>query len=224
MKKQILMAALPLFVLAACSDSADEATDDAAADPLAAQAAGTGPYLVTYADGTMSLAYSAADGSEWVGPVAGSEPATWTASDGQVCVDPPGDAEDGSPNVVCVTMGDLNPDGTWQGTPDSEGSEPATMRRLDMTAATPADQVAAGTYLVDLDDGNHALIVWNADGSSYASFEAQHGTWRADGQQRCSKLDTDEAESCGAPTSEMGEDGTFTADDGANGAITVRML
>ncbi len=221
MNKYIFMATLPLFVLAACGDSGDaEPVPDADAG-LAALAAGTGPYLVTYGDGSRMLAYSAADGTEYVATPPGPDHATWEVVDDQACVDPPGDTEEGTSNVLCLTMGEIGADGSWKVTLDGE---PVTMRRLDMTASAPADQIAAGTYLVEVPEDGPALAVWTADGNAYLGLNAETGTWRADGAMRCSKLDSETEETCGEPISPADENGSFTAEDGENGTITVQML
>lgn len=224
MKKQLLIACLPLFALAACGDS-DVAEEEAAPDPLAEQAAETGPYLVTYADGTQSLFFASADGTEWGGVIdlaAGAEPVRWSAVDGNVCITFPEAMEDAED--VCIAMGDLGEDGSWTALPvdAEEDAEPVTMRRLDMPAASPDDQIAAGTYWVDMPDGNSALVVWAESGESYLAMNPTSSTWRADGNQRCNTPEGGE-ETCGSPTSEMGEDGSFTATQGED-TITVRML
>lgn len=223
MKKQLFIALLPLLALAACGESAD--TDEAAAaDPLAELAAGTGPYLVTYPDGTQSLSFASEDGTEWGGPIdapAGADPVRWAVVDDQVCITFPPAAE--GAEDFCIIAGELGEDGSWQATNSNEpDGDPATMRRLDAVVTGPADQIAAGTYWVDMPDGNTALVTWVADGTSYLARNPVRSTWRADGTQRCT-TPADGEESCGAPTSEVGEDGSFTAEDGGE-TITVRML
>lgn len=223
MKKQMFIAALPLLVLAACGDSG--VTEEAEApDPLAELAAGTGPYLVSYPDGTQTLTYASADGTEWGGPIelpVGAEPVQWAVVEDQVCITFPEAMEDAED--FCMNSGELAEDGTWQVTPDNDpDAEPATMRRLDTAATTRADQMAAGTYWVDLPDGNSALVYWGENGDSYLAMNPTRATWRAEGNQRCTTPEGGE-ETCGSPTSTMGEDGSFTAEDGGN-QITVRML
>lgn len=223
MKKQLLIAALPLLALAACGESADT-EEAAAADPLVELAAGTGPYLVTYADGTQSLNFAADDGTEWGGPIgaaAGAEPVRWSAADGQVCLDFPDTMEDATD--FCIDHGPLQEDGSWTAhNPNNADQEPSVMRRLDAPVESEADQIAAGTYWVEMANGDTALAVWADDGVSYVAFNPVRSTWRADGDQRCT-TPADGEESCGAPTSEVGEDGSFTAEDGGE-TITVRML
>lgn len=225
MKKQLLIAALPLFALAACGDSeVAEEEEVAAADPMAELAAGTGPYVVTYPDGSMSLSYASADGTEWGGPIgltADQDPVQWGVTDGQVCImfpDAMEDAED-----FCIQHGELQEDGSWSAVnPNQPDEEPATFRRLDQPATSEADQISAGTYWVDMPDGNSAIAVWAEDGSSYLAMNPTMSTWHADGNQRCNTPEGGE-ETCGSPTSEIGEDGTFTASQG-DATITVRML
>jgi hypothetical protein len=188
--------------------------EEATKDPLAELASGAGAYIVSYPDG-----------SEWSGPIdiaAGEEPVTWSAVDDQVCVTFPDAMEDAE--GFCMVMGELAEDGSWTAIPENaeEGAEPATMRRLDMPATSRADQMSAGIYWAELPEGNRALVYWGADGTSYLAMNPTRSTWRADGSQRCSTPEGGE-ETCGAPTSEMGEDGTFTAEDGGE-TITVRML
>jgi hypothetical protein len=224
MKKQIFIATLPLLALAACGDSAD-VEEPAAPDPLAELAAGTGPYLVTYADGTQSLTFAREDGTEWGGAIemaAGDEPVQWSVVDDQVCISFPEAMEDSED--FCMVSGELAEDGSWTVVPDNadEGTEPATMRRLDTAATSRADQMAAGTYWVDMPDGNSAMVYWGEDGNSYLAMNPTRSTWRADGNQRCTTPEGGE-ESCGSPTSEVGEDSSFTAEDGGQ-TITVRML
>lgn len=225
MKKQLFIAAIPLFALVACGDSEVAEEEVEAPDPLAELAAGTGPYLVSYPDDSMSLFYSSEDGTEWGGPIAlsvGAEPVQWAAVDDQVCITFPDAMEE--EEDFCMNLGELGEDGTWEVTADVEGedAEPATMRRLDTPATSRADQLAAGTYWVDMPDGNTALVVWAEDGTSYLAMNPTRSTWRSEGSQRCNTPEGGE-ELCGAPTSEMGEDGSFTASQG-DATITVRML
>jgi hypothetical protein len=221
MKKHALVASLSFAMLAACSESAEEETV-AEADPLAELAAGTGPYLVANPDGTFTLAYAGTDGSEYTGTMDGNTPATYTVTDGKLCVDPPDSEEEVTP-VLCLTMGEVGEDGSWSVSIDGEEGEPATMRRLDAAVTSPSDQVAPGSYLVNTpDEEAPILVVWTDDGLSYVARGTQSGTWRAEGAQRCSSYG-DEPETCGAPTSEIGEDGSFTAEDNGN-SITVTML
>ncbi|MEL1249054.1 hypothetical protein [Aurantiacibacter gilvus] len=223
MKKQLFVAALPLLALAACGESA-ETDETAAADPLAELAAGTGPYLVTYADGSQTLSYAAHDGTEWGGPidlVAGAEPVRWSAPEDQVCIDFPDSMEDATD--FCIEYGPLQEDGSWTArNPNNPDEDPATMRRLDAPVETEADMIAAGTYWIDMPDGETALAVWADDGVSYLAMNPTRSTWRADGNQRCT-TPADGEESCGVPTSELGEDNSFTAEDNGE-QITVRML
>lgn len=224
MKKQLFIAALPLFALAACGDSDVAEEELAAADPLAELAAGTGAYLVTYPDGSMSMSYASADGTEWGGPIeltAGDEPVQWAAVDDQVCITFPEAMEDAED--FCMEMGELGEDGTWQVMPaDQPDEEPATMRRLDMPATSRADQMSAGVYWADMPNGNSAMVYWGEDGTSYLAMNPTMSTWRSEGSQRCNTPEGGE-EMCGSPTSEMGEDGSFTATQGDE-TITVRML
>jgi hypothetical protein len=147
-------------------------------------------------------------------------------TDGKLCVDIPEGPEgpETQPaNTICLTMGEVGEDGSWSVSVDGEDGEPATMRRLDAAVESAADQVAAGTYLVDIPEQDApALVVWTDDGLSYMAQEAASGTWRAEGTMRCTTYG-DEPETCGEPTSEIGEDGSFTAQDGED-AITVTML
>ena len=221
MKKHILVASVSFAILAACSESAEEEAVPEV-DPLAELAAGTGPYMVAYPDGTFTLAYAGADGTEYTAAMEANTPATYTVTDGKLCVDPPDSEEEVTP-VLCLTMGEVGEDGSWTVSIDGQEGEPATMRRLDAAVASPADQVAPGSYLVNTpDEEAPILVVWTDDGLSYLANGVQSGTWRAEGTQRCSSVG-DQPESCGAPTSEIGEDGSFTAEDNGN-AITVTML
>ncbi|GEM_PF-1728155 len=224
MKKQMLIAAIPLLALSACAESEEPAAVEEA-NPLEELAAGTGPYTVAYADGTMSLAYAGADGSEYTGTMPGP-PATYTVTDGQLCVDVPEGPEgpETQPaNTICLIMGEIGEDGSWSVSVEGEEGEPATMTRLDAPAASAEDQVAPGSYLVELpDEDAPVLVVWTEDGLSYLGEEVVSGTWRAEGTQRCTTYG-DEPETCGEPTGEIGEDGSFTAQDGDD-AITVTML
>lgn len=224
MRNQLFMAALPLLALAACSESEDAGDTAATADPLAELAAGTGPYLVTYPDGSQTLTFAAEDGTEWGGPidlVAGGDPVRWALTDGQVCIDFPDSMEDATD--MCIVNGPLQDDGTWAATPSNNpDAEPAMMRRLDRPVESATDQAGAGTYWVDMPDGNTALAVWADDGVSYLAMNPTSSSWRADGNQRCT-TPADGTESCGAPTSAIGDDGSFTAEDGGE-TITVRML
>ncbi len=221
MKKYILVASVSFAMLAACAESAEEEAAPEA-DPLAELAAGTGPYMVANPDGTFALSYSGVDGSEYTGMLDGNTPGAYTVTDGKFCVDPPDSEEEVTP-VLCLTMGEVGEDGSWSVSVDGREGEPATMRRLDAAVTSPADQVAAGSYLVDTpDEEAPMLVVWTDDGLSYVARGVQSGTWRAEGSQRCSTYG-DEPETCGEPTSEIGEDGSFTAQDGDN-AITVTML
>lgn len=219
MKKHVLVASVSFAMLAACTESADEEVVES--NPLEELAAGTGPYMVAYPDGTFTLAYAGTDGSEYTAAMDGDTPATYTVTDGKLCVDPPDSEEEVTP-VLCLTMSEIAEDGTWTVSVDGEEGEPVTMRRLDAVASSPEDQVSAGSYLVDIPENGPALVVWTDNGLSYLGMGAQSGTWRAEGTQRCSSVG-DEPETCGEPTGEIGEDGSFTAQDGDN-AITVTML
>lgn len=223
MRNQLFMAALPLLALAACGDS-DGGEDTAASDPLAALAAGTGPYLVTYPDGTQSISFAAEDGTEWGGPIdlaEDGEPVRWSVPDGQTCIDFPDSMADATD--FCIAHGPLQEDGSWTvSNPNNPDAEPAVMRRLDRPVESEADQVGEGTYWVEMPDGNTALAIWAADGISYLAMNPTSSTWTAYGQQRCTTPAGGE-ERCGMPTSEVGEDGSFTAEDGGQ-TITVRML
>lgn len=218
MKKHIVAVSLSAALLAGCGESQEEAAPVDAA-PAVDLAAGTGPYLVSYADGTETLNFASEDGTEYSGATPGPEHGTWSMIDGRACLDPPGDAEDGSPNVTCVTSGEVADDGSWTVMPDG-AEESATIRRLD---DGPVGEMGAGSYLIDFADGTQALGVWTESGDAYVTFEPSAGSWRVVDGQRCTTAG-DGTESCGAPTSEMAEDGSFTAEDDANGSFTVRML
>lgn len=218
MKKHIVAVSLSAILVAGCGESQEEAAPVEEA-PAVDLAAGTGPYLVTYADGSQTLNFASEDGTEYSGPTPGPEHGTWSVVDGKACLDPPGDAEDGSPNVTCVTSSDVADDGSWTVMPDG-ADEGARIRRLD---DGPVGEMTAGSYLIDFPDGSQALGVWTESGDAYVTFEPSAGSWRAADGQRCTTAG-DGTESCGAPTSEMAEDGSFSAQDDANGTFTVRML
>lgn len=218
MKKHIVAVSLSAMLIAGCGESQDDAAPVEEA-PEVHLAAGTGPYLVTYADGSQTLNFAAADGTEYTGPTPEGGHGAWSMIDGRACLDPPGDNEDGSSNLTCVTSGEVGEDGSWTVMPDG-ADEGATIRRLD---DGPAGQMGEGTYMVGFADGGQALSVWAADGTAYVTFEPSQGSWRAVDGQRCT-TGGDGLEACGAPTSEMAEDGSFTASDEANGTFTVQML
>jgi len=223
-KKQLFVAVLPLLALSACGDSEVAEEEVAAPDPLAELASGTGPYLVEYPDGTMSLSFASADGTEWGGPIGlavGAEPVQWGVTDGQVCIMFPEAMEDGED--FCIQHGELQEDGSWTAVNANEpDADAATFRRLDHTATSEADQISAGTFWVEMPDGNTALAVWAEDGNSYLAMNPTSSTWRSEGSQRCNTPEGGE-ELCGSPTSEMGPDGSFSASQGDE-TITVRML
>lgn len=209
MKYRAIFAALPLLFLAACSES-EEATPVEAA-PEVDLASGTGPFLVTWPDGTRALNFATADGVQYGGAVEG-EPGTWTVDGDTACVDPAGDAEQ-----ICWTNNEPAADGTF------------TFTRADGTVSgviTPlveAEEGQGGAWTVANADGTMSLAVWTADGKSYLAPVAQTGSWRAANGQRCGRMGDAEEETCGTP-GEMAEDGTFTSTNTDGEILTVQML
>lgn len=209
MKNGLIIAALPLMFLGACSES-EEATPVEAV-PEVDLAAGTGPFLVTFPDGTRTLNFATADGVNYGGALAG-EPGAWTRTDDGACVDPAGDAE-----PICWTNNEPAADGTF------------TFTRTDGTASgtiTPlmeAVEGQGGAWTVANADGTMSLAVWAADGKSYMAPVAETGSWRAADGQRCGRSNATAEETCGTP-GEMGADGTFTSTNADGTTLTVQML
>jgi hypothetical protein len=209
MKNCLIFAALPLMLLGACSES--EEAEPVEAAPEVDLAAGTGPFLVTWPDGTRALNFATADGVQYGGPIEG-EPGTWTVDGDNACVDPAGDAE-----PVCWTNAEPAADGTF------------TFTRTDGTASgliTPlveAVEGQGGAWTVANADGTMSLAVWTADGKAYLAPVAQTGSWRAADGQRCGRMGDAEEETCGTP-GEMGADGTFTSTNANGDTLTVQML
>jgi hypothetical protein len=209
MNNGLMLAALPLLLLGACSEADDAAPVEAG--PEVDLAAGTGAYLVTNADGSRTLNFATADGVEYGGALT-ADPGTWNVNGDQSCVDPAGDAE-----PICWTSGEPGANGTFTNT-RADGTVSGAI-----TPLVAAEAGQGGAWLYVNDEGNNGLAVWTADGAAYLAPEATTGTWRAVDGQRCSKTGDETEETCGTP-GEMGEDGTFSATNADGTTITVQML
>ncbi len=209
MKNGLILAALPLMLLGACSQAEEEAPVEA--EPAVDLAAGTGAFLVTNADGSRFLNFATADGVQYGGPLVG-DPGTWSVDGEQACVDPAGDAE-----PVCWTSTPAGEDGTFTNT-FADGTVSGSIRPLVATV-----EGEGGAWLVTSEDGTNTLAVWTADGAAYLAREALTGTWRAADGQRCGRMGDAAEETCSTP-GEMGADSTFPVTNTDGTTITVQML
>lgn len=208
MKLGLLLAAAPLMLLGACNQ-AEEAPVEAV--PELDLAAGTGAYVVTNADGTRSLNFALEDGTEYGGAMT-EDAGAWSVEGDKSCIDPAGDAE-----RFCFTPSEPAEDGSFTNT-----REDGTVSGV-ITPLAQYDESQGGAWLVSNDDGTSGLAIWTADGKSYYAPSVQKVSWRAVDGKRCSKTETEAAETCGTP-GEMGEDGTFPATNDDGTSITVQML
>ncbi len=135
--RRLILALLPLTVLAACSsEPAEEAVTEepAAAEPAAVTAANGSPvgaYEATAADGTVTTSTLNADGTYTDTDAEGAVVAegTWAVTDGKTCFTPTTEGVE----PMCYTETPPAADGSFTATPD-EG-DPVTVR----PAATAAE-------------------------------------------------------------------------------------
>jgi hypothetical protein len=127
MKKLVLMAALSV-ALAGCGES-EEADDTAALEAPAATETVAESSAGTYEfdmDGKATVSVLNADGTyadSQDGKVI--ETGTWEdRDDGKTCFDAEGDDDP----IVCYTLGETGPDGTFVATPDN-GTDPLTVKK-----------------------------------------------------------------------------------------------
>lgn len=209
MKNGLILAALPLMLLGACSQAEEAAPVEA--EPEVDLAAGTGAFLVTNADGGRFLNFATADGVQYGGALVG-DPGTWSVDGEQACVDPAGDEE-----PICWTSTPAAEDGTFTNT-FADGTVSGSIRPL--VARVEGE---GGAWLVTSEDGTNTLAVWTADGAAYLAREALTGTWRAADGQRCGRMGDAAEETCSTP-GEMGADSTFPVTNADGTTITVQML
>jgi hypothetical protein len=139
--RTIVLALIPLTVLAACSSEPAEepAVEDTAAAEAAALAAANGSppgvYEATAADGTVTTTTLNADGTYTDVDAEGNTVAagTWAVTDGKTCFTPTTEGVE----AMCYTETAPAADGSFTATPD-EG-DPVTVRPA---AAAPAAEPA----------------------------------------------------------------------------------
>ena len=137
--RRIVLALVPLTILAACSSEPAEepaAEETVAAEATAANGSPAGAYEATAADGTVTTTTLNADGTYTDVDAAGTTVAegTWAVTDGKTCFTPT--TEGVTP--MCYTESAPAADGSFTATPD-EG-EPVTVRPA--AAAAPATEEA----------------------------------------------------------------------------------
>ena len=126
--RRIVLALVPLTILAACSsEPAEEPAIEEVAEapaPTAANGAPAGTYEVTAADGTVTTSTLNADGTYVDTAADGSVLAegTWGVVDGKTCFRPFTEGEE----AMCFTETAPGADGSFTATPD-EG-DPVTVR------------------------------------------------------------------------------------------------
>ena len=125
--RRIVLALVPLTVLAACSSEPAEepvAEETVAAEVTAANGSPVGAYEATAADGTVTTTTLNADGTYTDVDAEGNTVAagTWAVTDGKTCFSPT--TEGATP--MCYTESAPAADGSFTATPD-EG-DPVTVR------------------------------------------------------------------------------------------------
>ena len=125
--RRIVLALVPLTVLAACSSEPAEepvAEETVAAEVTAANGSPVGAYEATAADGTVTTTTLNADGTYTDVDAEGNTVAagTWAVTDGKTCFSPT--TEGATP--MCYTESAPAEDGSFTATPD-EG-DPVTVR------------------------------------------------------------------------------------------------
>jgi hypothetical protein len=138
----ILLALVPLTILAACSSEpaeepvTEEVAEETAEAPAMTAANGSpaGTYEVTAADGTVTTSTLNADGTYEDTAADGSVLAegTWAVADGKTCFTPTTEGEE----AMCYTETAPAADGSFTATPDS--GDPVTVRPA--VAAVAADE------------------------------------------------------------------------------------
>lgn len=193
-------------------------------DPLVEAAARPGPYLVTYPDGTVWVSYATDYGADWTGDLVESPSEgtfNWLVIRDNICLD--ASEDDRGPEEACIIADEFRPDGTWEARiTERSRTETIVMRRLDAVVSSRADQIAAGTYLLDFPERGDMLAIFAEDGRAILGQEVMRWTWRAEGNQRCFAGD-DEVETCITFTGETDEDGVFTAEEEGE-TLTVQLL
>ena len=135
--RRIVLALVPLTILAACSSEPAEepaAEETAAAEvpaPTAANGSPAGAYEATAADGSVTTTTLNADGTYTDTDAKGATVAegTWAVTDGKTCFSPTTEGVE----AMCYTETAPAADGSFTATPDK--GEPVTVRPA---AAAPA--------------------------------------------------------------------------------------
>ncbi len=137
--RRIVLALVPLSILAACSSeptapATEETAEAEAPAPMAANGSPAGAYQVTAADGTVSSTTLNPDGTYTDTDAAGATVAqgTWAVTDGKTCFMPT--TEGAMPQ--CYTESTPAADGSFTATPDT--GDPVTVRPVAPAAAPSA--------------------------------------------------------------------------------------